>query len=340
MNHNDSSSIRPHRLSTLGAIAVLCVAFVAVTWSATALADEPPILLGTLATTEAVLEEYGLWDIVPTPQLPQSGIDPYGHGVFETPALLDAWLSSYIPPDYDGYLIIDWREGVTEPLFIGRDDPRFDTVIAEMVSVVDEIKRQRPAAQVGFVGIPVFEMWSHGDAWRSALDAAKPLHDAVDAFFPDVRDVYGVEPERDMERLSVYVATTLEIAGDRPVFLYTSHRYENVTERWGYDLIPREEYVAHIAGLMAVEYDGTRPAGAVASGNERLTFISGSSERVKGGFVRTDPEWQRVRDAFAAESIAGETVDDYLTRLHPYVFCLLAEAVRGEPCTLEPPRSE
>ena len=340
MHRITSYSIRSRRLPGRSAIAVLCVAFFAVTWSAAALAVEPPVLLGTLATTETVLEEYAIWDIVPTPRLPQSGIDPYGNGAFETPALLDGWLTSYIPSDYDGYLIIEWREGVTEPLLAGGDHERFDSVVAGMVSVVDEIKRQRPAARVGFVGIPVFDYWSHGDAWRSALDAAKPLHDAVDAFFPDVRDVYGTEPERDHERLGVYVAATLEIAGDRPVFLYTSHRYENVTERWGYSLIPRDEYIAHISGLMAVEFDGNRPAGAVASGSERLTFISGASERVKGGFVRTDPEWQRVRDAFAAETLAGETVDDYLTRLHPYVLCLFGEAVRGDSCTLEPPRSE
>jgi len=338
--HHTPWSIRSHRKSGLCALVALCAALFVASWSGVAAGLEPPALLGTLATTEAVHEEYVVWDIVPTPLLSQSGIDPYGHGAFETPALLESWLTRYIPLDYDGYLIVEWRDGVIEPLLAGSDDERLDSVIAEMVSVVDAIKQRRPGALVGFAGIPVFDYWSHGDAWRAALDAAKPLHDAVDAFFPDVRDVYGTEPERDLDRLGTYIAATLEIAGDRPVFLYTSHRYENVTERWGYSLIPRDEYVAHIAGLMAVEFGGRRPAGAVAAGNERQTFTSGASERIKGGFVRTDPEWQRVRDVFAAEAQAGETVDEYLTRLHPYVFCLLAEAVRGEPCTLEPPRSE
>ena len=326
-------------MSGLGALVVLSAALFVASWSGAAAVVEPPVLLGTLATTETVHEEYAIWGIVPTPLLPQSGVDPYGKGVFETPALLESWLTTYIPLDYDGYLIVEWRDGVTEPLLAG-GDVRFDSVVAEMVSVVDAIKQLRPAARVGYVGIPVFDYWSHGDEWRAALDAAKPLHDVVDAFFPDVRDVYGTEPERDLERLGVYVAATLEIAGDRPVFLYTSHRYENVTERWGYTLIPRDEYVAHVSGLMAVEFEGRRPAGAVAAGNERQTFASGASERVKGGFVRTDPEWQRVRDVFAAEALAGETVDEYLTRLHPYVLCLLGEAARGEPCALEPPRSE
>ncbi len=335
-----ASSIGLWRLPGLGALVVLGVALFAASWGGAAAAAGPPVLLGTLETTEAVLEEYAIWSVVPTPMLPQSGIDPYSNGAFETPALLENWIHTYIPPDYDGYIIIDWRDGVTEPLLAGGDHVRFDSVVAAMVSVVDEIKRLRPDALVGFVGIPVFDYWSHGGTWRAALDAAKPLHDAVDAFFPDVRDVYGTEPERDLERFGTYVAATLEIAGDRPVFLFTSHRYENVTDRWGYSLIPRDEYVAHISGLMAVEFDGRRPAGAVASGNERQAFISGASSRVRGGFVRTDPEWQRVRDVFAAEALADETVDDYLTRLHPHVLCLLGEAVRGEPCTLDPPRSE
>jgi len=338
--HITASSIGSRRLPSLGGLVVLGVALFAALSSGAAYAAEPPVLLGALETTEAVLNEYAVWDVVPTPFLQQSAIDPYGNGAFETPALLENWIQTYIPPDYDGYIIVDWRDGVTEPLLAGSDDARFDSVVAAMVSVVDDIKRLRPDARVGFVGIPVFDYWSHGEAWRAALDAAKPLHDAVDAFFPDVRDIYGTEPERDLERFGTYVAATLEIAGDRPVFLFTSHRYENVTDRWGYSLIPRDEYVAHISGLMAVEFDGKRPAGAVAFGDERQTFISGASKRINGGFVRNDPEWQRVRDVFAAETLPGEMVDDYLTRLHPYVLCLLGEAVRSEPCTLDPPRAE
>ncbi len=340
VTHNRSRSIGSFRLPGRGVLVAFGIVALVASSPGVAVATDPPVLLGTLATTEGVFEEYGIWGIVPTPLLPQSGIDPYGNGAFETPALLENWVNTHVPADYDGYIVIEWRDGVTEPLLAGEDHERFDSVVAEMVSVVDEIKRQRPGALVGYVGIPVFDYWSHGDAWRSALDAAKPLHDAVDAFFPDVRDVYGTEPARDLDRLGVYVAATLEIAGDRPVLLYTSHRYENVTERWGYSLIPRDEYVAHISGLMAVEFDGHRPAGAVAAGNERQTFAAGASVKVRGGFVRTDPEWQRVRDVFATETRAGEEVNEYLTRLHPYVLCLLGEAVRGEPCTLEPPRSE
>ncbi len=323
-----------------GGIVVAAVIVMATVWTSTCAADGPPLLLSTLATTEAVSPEYAIWGVVPVPLLPQSGIDPYGNGAYETPALLESWVLTHIPPDYDGYIVVDWREGVTEPLLAGSGHERFDGVVASMVAVVDEIKRMRPGARVGYVGIPVFDYWSHGEAWRTAVDAAKPLYDAVDAFFPDVRDVYGTEPERDSERLSEYVGATLEVAAGRPVFLFTDHRYVNVTERWGYSLIPRDEYVEHISGLMRVEREGARPAGALASGNERHTFTAGASVKIRGGYVRTDPEWQRVRDVFAAEARDGETIDAYLTRLHPYVFCLLNEAVRAEPCPLVTPQPE
>ncbi len=327
-----------NRLTT-GCGWLLGAALVALSASPAPAVDRAEIL-ATLATTETVAEEFAIWDVVPTPLLVQSGIDPYARGVYETPALVESWLAMHIPEDYDRFIVIDWRDGVLEPLLAGPDHERFDATLEAMVSVVDHIRSERPAARIGFVGIPVFDYWSHGDAWRAALDAAEPLHAAVDAFFPDVRDVYGTEPERDLERLSTYVAATLEIAGDRPVYLYTSHRYENATERWGYRLIPRDEYVAHVSGLLSVEHEGARPAGVVASGDERQTFFAGASTRIKGGYVRTDPEWQRVRDVFSEEMREGEGIDEYLTRLHPYVLCLLNEAARGEPCEQSSPAAE
>jgi len=329
--HRTGRLVRPRAALIAVAVAVLTGA---------AAADQSPEILSTLATVEDVADEFELWDIARIPLLPQSGVDPYGRGAYETPALVESWVQTHTPPDYDGYIVIDWHDGVTEPLLAGSTHERFEAVVAAMVSVVNDIKRLRPNAQVGYVGIPVFDYWSHGEAWHASIDAAKPLHDAVDVFFPDVRDVYGTEPERDLERLSTYVAATLELAAGRPVYLYTSHRYENLTERWGYRLIPRDEYVAHIAGLLAVDHDGVSASGVVASGNERQTFFAGASTKVRGGYVRTDPQWQRVRDAFAAETLADEGVDDYLTRLHPYVFCMLNEAVRAEPCTLDPPATD
>ncbi len=318
-------------------VAGLMVVLMSLVWQTAAYAETPPLILSNLSTTEEIEEQLDVWGVARTPLVYSAAFDPLGTGTFERPDLMEIWLDNHLEDNYEGFLVLDWEEGVMTHLAAGPSDPEFARVVSEMVELLEFVRERRPDAKIGYYRMPWNEYWSQDDAWRAAVAAASPVLDASDALFPSVYDHYGDRPDRDDERLGVLVRLALEIAGERPVILYTMHRYHSGNKTLGSRLINADEYVEHIAHLMQVEYGGRHPAGVVAWAEEPYWYRASNSKKRSGRYVRTDPTWVRWREVFASEMAPGESLDDYLNRLHPWILCLLNEAVRGEPCHMKEP---
>ena len=119
---------------------------------------------------------------------------------------------------------------------------------------------------------------------------------------------------------------TLDLAGEKPVFLYTYHRYDHAEEPWAFGIIPDDEYIDHATGLLLVERGGRRPAGVVAWGMEDFYQRAGFEREVGEAFAQTGPWWDRVRAAYRSEMLPGETDEAYRARLHVHVYRLLSRA--------------
>ena len=264
----------------------------------------------------------------------QGAIDPDATGAWSRPDLTEEWLLSNVPPDYPGFLVLDWEDGVMPLIAAGPSDPGFSAVVTEMERLLRHVKRLRPNARIGYFDLPFSGYWRQDDDWRAAMAALRPIFDASDALFPSVYDFYPGEAERDQERFGTLVETALDLAAGKPVILYTHHRYHHGETDRGFELIPRDEYVAHIRGLMAVERGGARPAGVVAWGEERYFFNAAFALAEDGSYAWTGAMWDRARSAYLSEMMPGESIDEYGPRLYASVCCLLAEAVRGVPCTI------
>ncbi len=314
----------------------LVIVLMAFAWQ-TARAESPPLILSNLSTTAEIEEQLVVWGAERTPLVYSAAFDPLGTGTFARPDLMEIWLDNHLKDDYDGFLVLDWEDGVMAHLMAGPSDAEFTRVVSEMVELLEFVRGKRPAASIGYYRMPWNEYWAQDDEWKEAVAAASPVFEASDVLFPSVYDFYGDNPDRDKERFGALVHMALEIAGERPVILYTMHRYHSSNKTWGSRLIDPVEYVEHIAHLMHVEYNGRRPAGVVAWAEELYWHQASNSKRVDGEYVRTDPTWGRWREVFASEMAPGESIHDYLTRLHPWILCLLNEAVRGEPCHMEGP---
>jgi hypothetical protein len=270
--------------------------------------------------------------VTPSLIMYQNWIDPDDTGAWARPDLTEEWLLANVPPEYSGYLVLDWEAGVMSRIAAGPSDPGFDDTVAEMARLLAYVKDARPEARVGYFDLPFSAYWRQDDTWRAAMAALEPVIDASDALFPCVYDFYPGEARRDRERFGALVEVALDLAGGKPVILYTHHRYHHEETDHGFELIPRDEYVEHIRGLMEIERGGARPAGVVAWGEERY-FYSAAFERAgDGSYARTGAMWDRARSAYLSEMAPGESIDEYGPRLYASVCCLLAEAVRGVPC--------
>ncbi len=303
----------------------------------TASAESPPLILSNLSTTAEIEEQLDVWGAERTPLVYSAAFDPLGTGTFARPDLMEIWLDTHLKDDYDGFLVLDWEDGVMTHLGAGPSDAEFARVVSEMVELIEFVREKRPDAKIGYYRRPGNEDWAQDGEWREAVAAASPVFEASNALFPSVYDHYGDNPDRDKERYGALVHMALEIADERPVILYTMHRYHSGNMKWGSRLIDAVEYVEHIAHLMRVEYNGHRPAGVVAWAEEPFWHRASNSKRIDGEYIRTEPTWVRWREVFASEMAPGESIDDYLARLHPWILCLLNEAVRGEPCHMEEP---
>ncbi len=318
-------------------VAGLVIVLTSLVWQPAAGAEAPPLILSNLSTTENVEEQLYIWGVEQTPLVYSAAFDPLGTGTFARPDLMEIWLDNHLEDSFDGFLVLDWEDGVMAHLMAGPSDAEFTRVVSEMVKLLEFVRERRPGAKIGYYRMPWSEYQSQNDVWRAAIAAASPVFDASDAFFPSVYDRSGDSPDRDSERLGMLIHLALEVAGERPVILYTMHRYHSGNETWGSRLIDADEYIKHISHLMQVEYEGRRPAGVVVWAEEPYWYQASNSKKRSGGYVRTDPMWVRWRDTFASEMAPGEGLDEYLNRLHPWILCLLNEAVRGEPCDMKKP---
>ena len=302
------------------ASALLLAIFVA---GGAARAAERPTILTNLGTSPDV-EAYGeLLGIERAHILYDSDIDPEGEGRWTRPDRTDVWLDERVPVDYEGYVVLDWEAGVFERLRGDPEGPGFAGAVGEMVRLAEHVKAERPAARIGYYGLPITDYWSRGEAWEKRSRALAPLFDVCDALFPSVYDYYGDQPERDARVHAELVRMALDLAGEDPVFLYTYHRYDHAEEPWAFGIIPEGEYFDHVTGLLLVESDGRRPAGVVAWGMEDYYQRAGFERDGGGGFARREAWWERVRAAYNSEMFRGEAPDAYRDRLHRRVYLQL-----------------
>jgi hypothetical protein len=296
-----------------------------------------PLILSNLDDPPEVAAERGTWHVREALIMYQDDFDPQGLGVWTDPEATDRWIEDNVPVGYDGVLVLDWEGGVMEHLRAGPSDPGFAQTVLEMVLLLRHVRFQRPAATVGYYGLPFVEYWGQGRWWRDTTAAMEPIFEASDALFPSVYDYYGRHPDRDHERFSALIMLALEHADGKPVFMYTYHRYDHWDPEWRFRRIARDEYVNHIAHLMNVEFNGRRPAGVIAWGMERYFYRAAFARAADGSYAQKGGFWDRVREAYIREMGTGESIDEYLARLHPYVYCLLSEAVLGQGCDMTEP---
>ncbi len=293
------------------------------------------LLLSNLGGFGDLPEGCAALGVTPSVIMYQTVFDPDGTGAWARPDLTEAWLAANVPPEYSGFLVLDWESGVMPRIAAGPSGPGFGRVVWEMTRLLQHVKAVRPAARVGYFDLPFSGYWRQDDDWRRVAAALRPVFAASDALFPSVYDFYPGEAERDRERFGALVELSLDAAAGKPVILYTHHRYHHEETERGFELIPRDEYVEHIRGLMGIERGGARPAGVVAWGEEMYFYRTAFARNEGGMYARTDPMWERVRAAYLLEMPPGESIEEYGPRLYASVCCLLAEAVRGVPCSAQ-----
>jgi hypothetical protein len=244
---------------------------------------------------------------------------------------VDDWLAT-IPVDYDGVVVPDWENEWIAAIHAGSSDPDHATALANGIALLQYIKTARPNAMVGFYGLPTREFWNQDQAWYDAMDDAAPLFAEQTALFPSVYDLYGSDPDpghpnyqsaRDHERLGEVVRLAIELALGKPVYPYFWHRHHNSTPQWGFQLIPSNEFRAHINHMVdVVNHNGVYVDGIVAWGAESYYHTAGFRDNDPDycGWNECGDDWDRIRAAYTSEMNPGETIEEYLARLMPRVY--------------------
>ena len=257
-----------------------------------------PVLYTNLVDSEWLQSRYREWRVKRAEIMTPTFFDPDETGLWTHEDETDHWLDVYTTEDYTGLICIDWEVPIFTIIRDGPEHPRFDEIVSEMRRLIDHVVSRRPLAKVGYYGLPLRQYWYPDEEWREKMRALEPIWESSSVLFPSVYDIFNIEPGRDHERYGEMVRFSLELAGDKPVVLYTYHRYHNSRE-YGYEIIPRSEYVNHIAYLMGdVEYEGRRPAAVVAWGaeawyHERAILLDENLQ-----YVYTGEPWDRVRATF------------------------------------------
>jgi len=270
--------------------------------------------------------------VLPSLIMYQGAFDPEGTGAWARPDLTAEWLDATVPADYDGVLVLDWEAGIMDRIAAGPGSALYDGAVRELLRLLAFVKTERPGASVGYYDLPYSDYWRQDDAWRARMRGLGPVFDASDALFPSAYDFYPGEAVRDSARFGAMIELALELANGKPVFPYTHHRYHHEETPSGYRLIPRDEYVRHVRALMRAEWNGRRPAGVVAWGEDVYFHGRAFARREDGAWVWRGEVGDRVRAAYRAEIPEGVFAADHAARIAARVCCLLGEAVLGVPC--------
>jgi hypothetical protein len=294
-------------------------------------------IYSTLNDPPSIVARWGEWNVRKAYIMYQQHFDPKHTNRWGAKDLTYRWLGENVPPDFDGPLCIDWEAHVLEILARGpTNNPEWQPAVNEMLALLKYVREQRPRAKVGYYAIPQTPYWNQPPEHADRMLALKPIFDASNALFPSAYDLYGENPQRDHQIYGDRMKLALRCAAGKPVYVITWHRYHDSTAKWGFSLIPKQEYIDHVRNLVTAEWQGDRVDGVITWGEDRYWYNASRARKPDGTFTNTGTNWDRVRQRFSQEKQESMPIDAYLERLFERVYCRLHEAVHGVPCKLDP----
>ncbi len=252
------------------------------------------------------------WGIQPIALVTSWAIDPDKDGHWN-PDKTDHALNQYVkkgwlPPDYDGYICLDWEHPWMGYLCgeydnkagmdgrggwrYGPGTPEGRKALQDGLGLLRRFKRHWPNARIGFYGLPTREYWHQDETWRNNARSVLPILFAeCDYVSPSCYEIYGTQRKRNgrlveaegakdhyIKRYQEIVRLSLELAGDKPVIPWIhGHWHANAKPPYAGQQIPAERYRWFIESLKAVEVEGKSIQGAIQYG---LTIREKEADRL------------------------------------------------------------
>ncbi len=245
------------------------------------------------------------WGILPILLVTNWAFDPENDGVWY-PEITDRAITRYqelwgYPPDYDGYICLDWEQPwmgyligkwTDQGWLYGPGTPEGERALQDGIGLLAAFRQAWPNAKLGFYGLPTREYWHQDDNWRNNnVNQLSQLLADADFVSPSLYELYGttkirneeiVEGEgakdRYVERYQAITKLALEVAGEKPVLPWVhGHWHKNAGPPFAGSQIPSARYTWWIESMKEVQFDGRSISGVVQYG---LTIQEPEADRL------------------------------------------------------------
>jgi len=213
----------------------------------------------------------------------QRNIDGRKEGVLDVEILKKAVLRTMPDPKSTKMVVLDWEGSVMDAIIGGKkkDPAAFAKATALYRRAYEIVKEMRPNTTVGFYGFPIRNYHKRNDSWREKNRELDSFFGEFDALFPSIYDFYtgGSKSNRWQRDIDYARENTEEAIGmgkriNKPVFPFVWHRYHPSNKKKGKELIPKEEFSAHLAAIVEAQAGVKKIDGLVWWGSEYSQFAT------------------------------------------------------------------
>ena len=200
-------------------------------------------------------------------------------------SILTSNVEKFVPdPNSEEYIVLNWEGKPYLAIQAGPSHPDYKRATLQFIEAYDLVKRLRPRTKVGYYGFPIRDYWNRNEKWRAKNTALIPFLKNFDVLYPSIYDFYDSSTGRGKGD-DAYVRDNIEEAirmGERmnkPVLPFVWHRYHTSNKKKRLELIPEDEFIAHVSAATSTKVEGRGIAGLVWWSSEYSRFVQANRKR-------------------------------------------------------------
>lgn len=161
------------------------------------------------------------------------------------------------------FLVLDWEGKTYDSLFKKQN---YKSALAQFISAIDIIKKNRPNIKVGYYGFPSREFWNADDTWRAKNHLLAPLYRKMD-FIANSIYMFYTDAEIKSSLNTKYIEDNMQLAltigkmYNKPVFPVIWHRYHPSNKEFGLMKIPFTAFRNYISEVLNASVNSKKISG-------------------------------------------------------------------------------
>jgi hypothetical protein len=194
------------------------------------------------------------------------------------PEILKANVLRAIPdPESKAYVVLNWEGPAYLAIQKGPKAEGYERASQQFIAAYKLVKSLRPGTKVGYYGFPIRKYFKRNEAWRTKNRSLDRFLSSFDVLYPSLYDFYDSSTYRGKKDLNYVRENTEEFiqAGlrlNKPVMPFVWHRYHTSNKKRSLDLIPINEFTAHVGAAAGARVEDKKIDGLVWWSSEFSNF--------------------------------------------------------------------